>query len=147
MAGIEVTRFAGIGDRPQAAEHADHADFLDHFAQHETRVLLHGRRGVLADVSVFRGDEYLHHAQHHDQAQGQGDQQLDQAEAATAAAHGLATGSTVARLVRTKLRRESAALAARESSQVMVMVYTRWLREMLPVAVSPPKPAMLRVKS
>jgi hypothetical protein len=32
------------------------------------------------------------------------------------------TGSTVARLVKMKLRRELAVLAARESSQVMVMV-------------------------
>ncbi|MNP29217.1 hypothetical protein D3C76_1222320 [compost metagenome] len=67
----------------------------------------------------------MHYTQHDNQAQRQGNQQFNEAEAFADAAHGLVTGSTVARLVRTKLRRESAMLAARESSHSMVIVYTR----------------------
>ncbi|MNN14901.1 hypothetical protein D3C81_1279840 [compost metagenome] len=125
LACREVLFQARIGDRPLAAEHADHTDFLDQFAQHETRIFLHGGCGVLAEIRVFGRDEHLHYTQHDDQAQRQGDQQFDEAKAFAAAAHGVITGSTVARLVRTKLRRESAMLAARESYHSMVIVYTR----------------------
>ncbi|MNY26259.1 hypothetical protein D3C86_1600970 [compost metagenome] len=122
MSPVEFTCRTGVDNRSQTTEHAHHADFLNHFAQHETRIFLHRSGGALADVGVFRGNENLHNAQHHHQAQGQGDQQFDQAEASLPAVHGVDTGSTVARLVRTKLRRELALLAARESSQVMVIV-------------------------
>ncbi|MCY1423159.1 hypothetical protein D9M71_388660 [compost metagenome] len=144
---MEITFLAGISDPFQATEHPDHANLLNHFAQNETCVLLHVRGRILAEIGVLGRDENLHHAQHHDQAQRHGDQQLDQAKTPAAAPHGITIGSMAARLLRMKLRRESAVFAARESSQVIVMVYTCRLTVTLPVAEAPSELTMLALKS
>jgi len=122
---VEIPCRTRVSNRAQAAKHADHAQFLDHLAQDKTRVFLHRSGGVLADVSVFGCKERLHHPQYDDQPKRQRDEHFDQAEPSLIMLHGVATGSTVARLVRTKLRVVPVAFAARESFQLMVMVYTR----------------------
>ena len=109
------------GLQPQAAEHACHAQLLNHPAQCIARIFLHSRGSILSEIGLLGADKYLGDTQHDNHAKSKRHHGLNEAKTLLSISHGAATAVVIANDPRRTLP-SSSLPPARPSDQLTLTV-------------------------